>query len=263
MQLVDSHCHLTLIQEHLPLDEVLDGARASGVAHMLCVAIDMEGFAAIDALAERHACISASAGIHPNACAGADMDFERLRAQTRSAQVVAIGETGLDYFRSEGDLEWQRERFRQHISLARSCQKPLIIHMREARQDVISILQTQGADQVGGIMHCFVEDMETACQAMEMNFLISFSGIISFRNAGDLREVARALPLDRMLIETDSPYLAPVPFRGKTNQPAYVSRVAETIAELKDISVEAVAEQTAANFCELTGVELATPERLV
>ena len=162
--------------------------------------------------------------------------------------MIAIGETGLDYFRSEGDLDWQRERFRTHIQAARESGKPLIIHSREAREDVIRILREEGADSIGGVMHCFVDDWATACSAMDLDFYISFSGIVTFKNATDLQQVARQVPLDRILVETDSPYLAPVPFRGKQNQPAYVRYVAESIAELKGISYEQIADATTDNF---------------
>ncbi len=162
--------------------------------------------------------------------------------------VVAIGETGLDYFRNEGDLEWQRDRFRLHIHLAKELNKPLIIHTRDAREDTIRILKEEGADKVGGVMHCFVEDWETAQAAMDLNFLISFSGIVTFKNATDLQDVAKKVPLGQMLVETDSPYLAPVPFRGKTNQPAYVRHVANFIADLKEIEFEEVAKETTNNY---------------
>jgi TatD DNase family protein len=162
---------------------------------------------------------------------------------------VAIGETGLDYFRSDGDLEWQRERFRTHIRAAKACNKPLIIHTRAARQDTIETMQSEGAETAGGVMHCFTEDWPMAQQALELGFYISFSGIITFKNAADLREVVKQVPMDRMLIETDSPYLAPVPHRGKSNQPRYVSHVAECVAELRGMTPEAVAEQTRENFC--------------
>ena len=163
-------------------------------------------------------------------------------------KVIAIGETGLDYYRSQGDLDWQRQRFRTHIRAARQIGKPLIIHSREARGDVIKILAEEGADAVGGVMHCFVDDLETAKQAMDLNFYISFSGIVTFRNAKDLQEVARQIPLDRLMVETDAPYLAPVPYRGKQNQPAYVRHVAEKIAELQEIDLQDVITATTRNF---------------
>ena len=169
--------------------------------------------------------------------------------------MIGIGETGLDYFRSEGDLEWQRDRFRTHIAAAKSCQKPIIIHCREAKQDTLKIMAEEGADTVGGVMHCFVEDWETAEKAMALNFYISFSGIVTFKNAGELKDVAKKVPLEKMLIETDSPYLAPVPKRGKQNQPAYVKHVAEYIAELKQVDYEVVAETTSRNFINLFNIK--------
>ena len=245
-----------MIGEHFPMSDVFARAKEKQVAHLLCVAVDLPGFDAIETLAQTHSQVSASAGVHPNEAPGQSVDWELLRQQISSAQVVAIGETGLDYFRSSGELTWQQERFREHIRLAREFAKPLIIHMREAKEDVIRILREEGADSVGGVMHCFVEDLETAHQAMELNFYISISGIVSFKNAQALQEVVREIPLERLLIETDSPYLAPSPYRGKINQPAYVYYVAEKIAQLKNIPVETVAEHTTHNFSALTGVNI-------
>jgi len=177
----------------------------------------------------------------------------------RHPKVIAIGETGLDYFRSEGDLEWQRQRFRTHIAAARQTQKPLIIHMREATQDTLRILQEEHADSIGGVMHCFTEDWATAKAALDLNFYISFSGIVTFKSATLLQEAAKHVPLDRMLVETDSPYLAPVPFRGKSNQPAYVRHVAEFIAQLRNTSLEEIAAATSKNFFRL--FKTATPQK--
>ena len=230
---------------------VVQSALANGVGHMLCVAIDLETLTPILDLAETYPFVTASAGVHPNTVLDAEIQVDELLHAARHPDVIAIGETGLDYFRSRGDLDWQRERFRTHIHCARQTGKPLIIHSRDARKDVIHILREEGADQVGGIMHCFVDDWDTAQQAMELNFLISFSGIVTFRNARELQDVARRLPLDAMLVETDSPYLAPVPHRGKQNQPAYVHYVAAAIAELRGVAFEAVAHATTANFLRL------------
>jgi len=180
-----------------------------------------------------------------------EVSQETLVGLASNDHVIAIGETGLDYFRSAGDLEWQRERFRTHIRAAKSVDKPLIIHTREVGEDITRILQEEEADTVGGVMHCFVEDWETAQKAMEMNFYISFSGIVTFKNAYEVQDVAKQVPLERMLVETDSPYLTPVPYRGKPNQPGFTRYVAEFIAELKGISFEQVAEQTTANFFKL------------
>ena len=195
--------------------------------------------------------ISASVGIHPNTELIKEPVIEEILALASRDEVVAIGETGLDYFRSEGDLSWQRARFRTHINVAKELDKPLIIHTRESKDDVIRILKEEGAAQVGGVMHCFVEDWETAQAAMELNFLISFSGIVTFKNAKELQDVAKLVPLKQMLVETDSPYLAPVPFRGKTNQPAYVRHVAEFISDLKEINFDVLAKQTTNNYNKL------------
>ena len=251
--LVDSHCHIPLLAESLPVQVILDNAAEHGIEKMLCVAIDLEGVPAIIDLARQHASVAASVGVHPNAKLQTEIGVDDLIGPATAAEVVAIGETGLDYFRSSGDLEWQRDRFRAHITAAKEIKKPLIIHCREARQDVIRILREEGAATVGGVMHCFVEDWETARAAMDQNFLISFSGIVTFKNAPEVREVARRVPLEAMLVETDSPYLAPTPFRGKTNQPAYVRHVAEYIAELKQLDYGEVAARTTSNYYGLFG----------
>ena len=224
---------------------------ANGVTHALCVSVNLETFPAVLAIAESFPNIFASAGVHPDDQSGEEPDVDRLVHLAAHPKVVAIGETGLDYYRVEGDTEWQRERFRTHIRAARRTGKPLIIHTREAAADTLRIMREESAAEVGGVMHCFTETVEVARQAMKMNFMISFSGILTFKNATALKDVAREVPLESMLIETDSPYLAPIPFRGKTNQPAYVRFVAEEIARLKGISTEAVAEATTANFFKL------------
>lgn len=230
---------------------VIDAARRNGVVHMLCVAVDLETGPALVDLARRFDGISASVGVHPNSRDGEDPDVARLEALAANPEVIAVGETGLDYFRSQGDLGWQHERFRTHIRAARNLHKPLIIHSRDAKTDVIRILAEENAAAVGGIMHCFVDDWDTACRAMDMNFLISFSGIVTFRNAVDLQDVARKVPADRMLVETDAPYLAPVPHRGRENQPAYVLHVAEQLAVLRGTTVEEIADTTTDNFFRL------------
>jgi len=221
------------------------------VTHMLCVCIDMDNFPAVLGLAQRYPQVFASVGVHPNEKDTRDPEVQELVALAQAAKVVAIGETGLDYFHGEGDLEWQRQRFRRHIRAARECGKPLIIHTRDAREDTISIMREEGAAEAGGVMHCFTEDWAMAEQAMELGFYISFSGIVTFRNAEPLREVARQVPLQRMLVETDAPYLTPVPYRGKSNQPAYVRYVAEHIAEIRGESLETIAAVTTANFFTL------------
>jgi TatD DNase family protein len=190
-------------------------------------------------------------GVHPDHAADGSLKVSELIERARHPKIVAIGETGLDYFRQNGDLEWQRTRFRTHIRAARECGKPLIVHTRDAGADTLRIMREERADAVGGVMHCFTETLEIATAAMELNFYISFSGIVTFKNAAAIKEVAKTVPLERLLIETDSPYLAPVPQRGKTNEPAWVRHVAEEIARLRGISLEAVAEATTANFFRL------------
>ncbi len=250
VQLVDSHCHIPMLED-IAFAEVMENAEQADVAKMLCVSVDLPTFPDVLATAERDDRIYASVGIHPNTEMSPEVTLENLEDLANHPKVVAIGETGLDYFRSEGDLEWQRERFRTHIAAAKSTQKPLIIHTRDAKEDTIKVLQEEGADSIGGVMHCFVEDWATAQKAMEMNFYISFSGIVTFKNATDLQDVAKKVPLEKMLVETDSPYLAPVPKRGKQNQPAFVRYVAEFLAELKGVSLEQLAEQTTFNFQQL------------
>ena len=246
--LVDSHCHIPLLKETTCVEDILGEAKKHQIAHMLCVAIDLEGSPEIIQLAKTHQMVSASVGVHPNTELENTLSVKEITEIAGDSEVVAIGETGLDYFRSEGDLAWQRERFRTHIQAAKELKKPLIIHTREAKEDVIQILKEEQADVVGGVMHCFVDDIETAKKAIDMDFLISFSGIVTFKNAKPLQEVAKQVPIEHMLVETDAPYLAPTPFRGKTNQPAYVKYVAEFIAELKEISFDTVAEQTSLNY---------------
>lgn len=249
--LIDSHCHIPLLSEDMSIEEILNNAKDNDIEHMLCVAIDLEGSPEIVNLAQQHSMLSASVGVHPNTELQSEVSVDNIVSLANVDDVVAVGETGLDYFRSEGDLEWQRNRFRTHIAAAKELNKPLIIHTREAKDDVIRVLKEEGAEKVGGVMHCFVEDWETAQKAMDLNFLISFSGIVTFKNAKDLQKVAKEVPLEQMLVETDSPYLAPVPFRGKTNQPAYVRHVAEFIAELKEVDFEVIAEQTTKNYYNL------------
>ena len=225
--------------------------RRNEVSHALCVGVNLENFPQIQLIAEQHDQIFASVGVHPDYELDTEPTSEFLVKMAQHSKVIAIGETGLDYFRLKGDLEWQRERFRTHIRAARLCAKPLIIHTREAAQDTLQIMVEEEANQVGGIMHCFTESLEVAQAAIEMNFYISFSGIVTFKKAALIKDVARSVPLDRILIETDAPYLAPVPYRGKLNQPAYVKHVAEEIAQLRGISLEEVGRATTENFCRL------------
>ena len=249
--LVDSHCHLDFPDLAVNLDELLANMRDSEVGHALCVSVNLQDFPRVLALAEAHPNLFASVGVHPDYENLAEPQSIQLATLACHPRVVAIGETGLDYFRLKGDLEWQRERFRQHIRAARLCNKPLIIHTREAAEDTLRIMAEEGADTVGGVMHCFTESWEVAQQAMEMNFYISFSGIVTFKKATNLKDIAKRMPLERMLVETDSPYLAPVPHRGKINQPAFVRHVAEEIAALRGITLNEVAAATTRNFFKL------------
>jgi TatD DNase family protein len=254
--LVDSHCHLNMLElEALggDLTQVMAAASEQGVGHMLCVSVDIETFPQVLALAREHANVSASVGLHPNNRGVHEPSVEELVLLAQDPRVVAIGETGLDYYRSPRDqdsgvVEWQHERFRCHIAAARAARKPLIVHSRDARADTLHILREEHADEVGGVMHCFTEGWDTARAAMDLNFHISFSGIVTFKNAVALKDVAKRVPLDRLLVETDSPYLAPVPFRGKTNQPAYVRHVAEHIAELRGQPFDVIADATSRNY---------------
>ncbi len=244
--LTDSHCHLDRLDGDL--DEVLSQARDAGVGSFLCVSINMENVQEVINIAHRYPQVFASVGVHPNEQQGREPELEELLALADDPEVIAIGETGLDYFHSKGDLGWQQERFRRHISAAKISGKPLIIHTRDAAEDTLRIMLEERAGEAGGVMHCFTGDWETAARAMEMGFYISFSGIITFNSATELREVARLVPADRLLVETDSPYLAPVPYRGKPNQPAYVRQIAERLAELRETSLEDIAQITTGNF---------------
>lgn len=251
MPLVDSHCHIDFDPLYPRIDQVLANARDNDVSHLLCVSVNLEDFPRVLALAEQHEHIFASVGVHPNEQEGRDPSVEELVKLASHPRVVAIGETGLDYFRSHGDLDWQRDRFRRHIRAARQCGKPLIIHSRDAREDTIDVMAEEDAAQAGGVMHCFAEDWAMAERALALGFYISFSGIVTFKNARPVQEVAQKAPLDRILVETDSPYLAPVPYRGKTNEPAYVRHTAEYLAQLRGISFEALAAATSENFFRL------------
>lgn len=249
--LVDSHCHLNFPELINNMDAVKQSMSDNGVTHALCVSVTLDAFPEVLGVAEQHQHIYASVGIHPDYEGEQETSVEELVRLANHPKVIAIGETGLDYFRLSGDLEWQRERFRTHIRAAIQAQKPLIIHTRSAAEDTIRIMQEEHAERIGGVMHCFTESLEIAEQAIELGFYISFSGIVTFKNATALKEVARHVPLNKMLVETDSPFLAPIPFRGKTNQPAYVKYVAEEIANLRGIPVEEVAAATTANFFNL------------
>lgn len=251
---IDSHCHLDRV-DLKPFNENFSdfvmNTKEAGITDMLCVSIDLENYPAMLELVKPFNNIYTSVGVHPCEQEGHDPEVQELVRLAAEPSNVAIGETGLDYFRTEGDMHWQQQRFRRHIQAAREVDKPLIIHTREAREDTINILREENAKQVGGVMHCFTETWEMAQAALEMDFYISFSGIVTFKNATELKEVAKKVPLERILIETDSPYLAPVPYRGKPNVPQYVSKVAEHIADLRETSVDKIAEQTSQNFKEL------------
>jgi len=257
--LVDSHCHLNFDPLNASLPAVLARAKENGVSHMLCVSVTLDKFPEVRALAEQHDNIFASVGVHPNERDIAEPTADQLIALADHPRVVAIGETGLDYYRSEGDLGWQQERFRTHIRAARAAGNPLIIHTREAPGDTLRIMAEEGARDAGGVMHCFTESWEVAQGALDLGFYISFSGIVTFRNADALRDIARRVPADRLLVETDCPYLAPVPFRGKTNEPSFVRYVAAQIAQARGITLEVLAATTTDNFFKL--FSRATPAR--
>jgi TatD DNase family protein len=249
---IDSHCHLNLLKDEPEgLPAIIQQALDADIEHMLCIAIDRESCDEVLAIAHQYPQITASIGVHPNVPVEGNMTAEELTELAADNKVIAIGETGLDYFRSDGDLEWQRDRFRTHIDVAKALKKPLIIHTREARDDTMDILEQHNAEQAGGIIHCFTENWETAKRALDIGFYISLSGIVTFKSATELQEVAKKLPLDRILIETDSPYLAPVPLRGKTNKPVNVRHVAAFLAELRGESEQLIAETTTANFYKL------------
>ena len=252
---VDSHCHLDFPELRDDLPHVLEAMRENAVTHALCIGVEMDAWPAVHALALAHANLYASVGIHPDHAELEEPSVDMLVARSREAKVVAIGETGLDYFRRTGDLAWQRERFRTHIRAAREAAKPLVIHTRAAADDTIAIMRDERAGEAGGVMHCFTETWDVAERALALGFHISFSGIVTFRNAAELKNVARRVPLERMLIETDSPYLAPVPHRGKRNQPAWVRHVAEEIARLREVPLETVARATSDNFFRLFRID--------
>jgi TatD DNase family protein len=249
--LVDSHCHLDFPELVSQFDAVLALMQGNGVTHALSVSVTLEDFPKIRAIAETYPHIFASVGVHPDYADLPVVSVEQLTALATHPKVVAIGETGLDYFRLKGDLGWQRDRFRTHIRAARVCGKPLIIHTRSAADDTLRLMREENASEVAGVMHCFTENWDVAEAALEMGFYISFSGIVTFKNAKTLKEVAQKVPLERLLVETDSPYLAPVPHRGKTNQPGFVLHVAEEISRLRGISVNEVCTATTENFQRL------------
>ncbi|WFE68768.1 TatD family hydrolase [Thiomicrospira sp. R3] len=254
--IIDSHCHLNILPvERLgDTEQVIKTAADLGVERMMCVAIGPDKWQEVIELADRHPQVYASIGIHPCSDKTVSATDEEILQVARHPKVLAIGEVGLDYFHQspdQVDLSFQKARFRQHIAIAKQLDKPLVIHTRASTPDVLQILRDEGADQVGGIMHCFVEDLATAERAIELGFYISFSGILTFKNAKELKAVAQALPLDRILVETDAPYLAPAPYRSKINQPGYTRYVVEELARLRDLPFEQVAQVTTENFCRL------------
>ena len=254
ISMIDSHCHLNclnLAKYDGKLEGALEAAKANGVEGFLCVCIDLEHFPEVLNIAKQYRNVKASVGLHPNEKEGEEPSVARLVNLASDPDVVAIGETGLDYYRTEGEISWQQERFRCHIQAAKQVHKPLIIHSRQAPQDTIRILQEERAEEVGGVMHCFTENLSMAEEAIALGFYISFSGIVTFKNAKSIQEVAKQLPLDKILIETDSPYLTPDPYRSQPNEPAYVRYVAEKIAELKKIELHEVILTTTNNYKKL------------
>jgi len=257
---VDSHCHLSFPELAARLPEIRAAMAEARVDRALCICTTMEEFDSVHALAAAHDNFWCSAGVHPDNEGVAEPSVDDLLALAARPKVVAIGETGLDYYRlgdrSVADMHWQRERFRVHIRAARATGRPLVIHTRSASEDTVAILKEEGAGAVSGVFHCFTETMDVARAALDLGFMVSFSGILTFKNAADLRDVAAFVPLDRCLIETDSPYLAPVPYRGKTNNPSFVPFVAAELARIKGLEVEAVAEATSRNFEALFGPDV-------
>lgn len=250
-KLIDSHCHLDFDGLANRLPEVLAAMDANGIAGCMAIGVTLEEAAQVLAIAHAHPQVFASVGVHPEYADHREPDVETLCALGADAKVLAIGETGLDYHWHKDRPEWQRERFRVHIRAALALKKPLVIHTREAADDTLAILKEEGASEVGGILHCFTESLAVAQAGIDLGFHVSLSGIVSFKKAEQVHEVARAIPLDRLLVETDAPYLAPVPYRGKSNEPAYVKHVAEAIADLRQISLEEVAAATSRNFLNL------------
>lgn len=249
--LVDSHCHLNFPELQSNIEEIRASMADNKVGHALCISVTLKDFPQVLALAEKYSNFYASVGVHPDYEDEPPFTVDDLVKLANHPKVIAIGETGLDYFRLTGHLEWQRERFRTHIRAAIQSDKPLVIHTRSASEDTLRIMREENAHHVGGVLHCFTESLEVALQAIDLGFYISFSGIVTFKNATMLKEVARQLPLDRILVETDSPYLAPIPYRGKMNQPSYVKHVAEELSRIKNIPYDDVVASTTANFFKL------------
>lgn len=250
---IDSHCHLNCLdlQSSECVDDIITQAKASGVSMMLCVSVDLPHWHEVMAIAKAHDCVKASIGVHPNDCDQVPyVDRVELLAHAKDKEVVAIGETGLDYYRQPSDAQKQRQQksFIDHIAVAKTLNKPLIVHTRSAPDDTMALLKDHGAQQCCGVMHCFTESWQVAKKALDLGFYISFSGIITFKNAESIRQVAKQVPMDRLLVETDSPYLAPVPHRGKSNVPAYVTHVAAMLAQIKAVDYDVIAQATSDNF---------------
>lgn len=252
--LVDSHCHLDFPELSEKIDQVIESMRNTGVGAALCIGVSLEGMPNLLKIVGRHESLFASVGVHPEHQDCLEPEIDRLLQFAQNPKVIGIGETGLDYYWHKDQPEWQRERFRMHIRAAKIAGKPLIIHTRDAAEDTLRILREEQADTIGGVMHCFTESRQLADQVLELGFYISFSGIVTFKNARQVKEVAKHVPLDRLLVETDSPYLAPVPFRGKTNEPAFVRHVATEIAALKETDIDEIEKATTENFCRLFNV---------
>ena len=258
--LVDSHCHLDYVLESGEfgtIAEIIDHAREHDVTHMVCISVDGDNIPKVLAIAEQHANVFASVGIHPNEVINGDLSTDKLLKLAEHKKVIAFGETGLDYFRSEpGAIAAQKQSFIAHIDAAKEAKKPLVIHSRDAFDDTFKILKEHNAQDIGGIIHCFTGGVDDAKRAIDLGFCISFSGIVTFKNASDIQAAAAAIPLESILVETDSPYLAPMPYRGKENYPGYTQYVAKHIAALRGISYEEVAAATTANFCQLFSLTL-------
>ncbi len=252
--LVDSHCHLDFPELSDRIDQVIESMNHAGVGAALCIGVSLEGMPNLLEIVAKRENLFASVGVHPEHQNGLEPEIEKLLQFAQNPKVIGIGETGLDYYWHKDRPEWQRDRFRMHIRAARIAGKPLIIHTRDAAEDTLRILREEKAETVGGVMHCFTESRQMADQALELGFYISFSGIVTFKNAKQVKEVARHVPLERILVETDAPYLAPVPYRGKTNEPAFVRHVAMEIAALKEVGIDAVENATTDNFCKLFNV---------
>ncbi|HXH55466.1 MAG TPA: TatD family hydrolase [Gammaproteobacteria bacterium] len=252
--LIDSHCHLNLIDYAalgVDINAVVRAALDNNVLHMLCVGTNLKESEAVIRIAEQFPEVFASIGLHPNEQVETEPTFDELVALATHPKVIAIGETGLDYYRTEASQGWQHARFKTHIEVAKATKKPLIVHTRNARKDTLAILKAGQANEFGGVLHCFTEDWDTASAALDLDFYISFSGIVTFKTAIELQAVAKQVPLERILIETDSPWLAPIPYRGKINQPAYVKHVAEFLANLRGLTFEEIAKHTTQNFYRL------------